>query len=132
MRTDWLNFFRRGLSSGLIWLLALGPFLHSHLGASHETGFHLDGIHALQASVQDTASPWQAQEDDSPALGVDPTLRHVEMPAPGWLGVLLFTLVPLLAPRFIWRIRPSRSATLPPLRTYAPGGPPPVLAPPVA
>ena len=132
MCTDWLNLFRRGLSSGLIWLLALGPFLHSHLGVCHETGFHLDGIHALQASVQDPVGAWHLQEDDSPALGVDPTLRHFEVPAPAWLGVLLFTHLPIFAPRLIRVLRSFRAADLPAPHDYAPGVPPPVLAPPAA
>ena len=41
------SLLRRWLTLLMVGLLALGPFLHSHFGTSHDTGFHLDGVHAV-------------------------------------------------------------------------------------
>jgi hypothetical protein len=123
---------QRWLIMLLASLLALGPFLHGHLGNSHQSGFHLDGMHALHAddgSVAAMASPSGAEEE-SEALGVGDSLPPSTDPGlPLLLCGLLFALLALsLLSRLACPLTP-------PLRTgprtlYRPGLPPPGLAPP--
>ena len=124
----------RWLSFGLGLLLALGPFLHSHFGASHERGFHVDGVHAVHASATmgTAASSLQAPDDESPALGVAASLAQTE--DEGWLPLALVLLCVPLLPRLSrptrrWRVAPVASALRP---CYRAGWPPPCLAPPQA
>ena len=114
-------------------LLALGPFLHSHFGASHERGFHVDGVHAVQASplVHPELPRVQAPDEESLALGVAASL--VQSEDEGWpliaLALLLVPLLPGLTP--LARHWP-RAASEQPLRACARAGwPPPSLAPPL-
>lgn len=122
----------RWLSFWLGLLLALGPFLHSHFGASHEQGFHVDGVHAVHAAH--TPSPelhsMQAPDDESPALGVATSLTQSE--DEGWPLLVLVLVLPLL-PRLpvqtaLWP-RAPRAGRLRPCRRA--GWPPPSLAPPL-
>ncbi len=123
----------RGVTAVLIGLLALGPFLHSHLGASHVSGFHVDGMHAVANNdAVDTAYSLRAVDDESPALGVATSL-----PKPDDDGSLLLQAALLLAavlgllPRLVLlRIRPS-AAEPRPVHAYRDGWPPPALAPPL-
>ena len=84
----------RWLSLWLGVLLALGPFLHSHFGASHEQGFHVDGVHAVHAApaLSPELHSVQAPDDESPALGVATSLAQSEED-----GLPLFALAWLLA-----------------------------------
>lgn len=122
---------RRWLVLLLAGLLALAPFLHSHFGASHDTGFHLDGVHAVHAA-QGHASNLQASDEESPALGVAASLPHSEddgLPDLGW--ALPLALLPLL-PK-LHRNLPRACRILPqPAALYCAGLPPPSLAPPAA
>lgn len=129
-----MNFqmLNRGVMAVLIGLLALGPFLHGHLGASHVSGFHVDGMHAVaHLDEAGTAHSLRAVDDESPALGVATSL-----PKPDDDGSLLLQAALLLAwalcllPRLSsLRIRPA--ATDPQAaRAYRDGWPPPALAPP--
>jgi len=128
---------RRCLTLVLAALLALGPFLHSHFGASHETGFHLDGVHAVHASADvgnakatPQASAWQADDEESLALGVATSRPHPEndgWPLLAW--ALLLAVLPLLPP--VRQALPcARPAQRSPHTRYRAGLPPPGLAPP--
>lgn len=123
----------RGVMAVLIGLLALAPFLHGHLGASHVSGFHVDGIHAVAHTGEaGTAQSLRAVDDESPALGVATSL-----PKPDDDGNLLLQTALLLAavlgllPRLILlRMRPS-AAEPRTVHAYHDGWPPPALAPPL-
>ncbi len=117
----------------LALLLVLGPFLHGHLGTSHVQGFHLDGLHVVAADhpagVMQQAS---FGNDESPALGVARSLPKTDdeglgdVLAAAVLLLLLCRLLPLVTPGR----RPPGVAPRAACR-YAPGSPPPALAPPV-
>lgn len=127
---------RQAVVMVLMALLALAPFLHGHLGASHVSGFHVDGVDvAHNVAMQDAsagASVHAWEEEESPAMGVAVTLPQtgddVQLP----MGVLLFWLWALLPrpaqpPGFCLRPVVARLAP----RAYQPGWPPPALAPPL-
>lgn len=116
----------------MVGLLALGPFLHSHFGASHDTGFHLDGVHAVHATGPADVSALQTSDDESPALGVAASLPSPEDKALSLLGLaLLMAVLPLLPQRQAPLPR-ARRALAPTCSLYRAGLPPPCLAPPVA
>ena len=123
----------RWLSLWLGVLLALGPFLHSHYGASHEQGFHVDGVHAVHAApaLSPELHSLQAPDDESPALGVAASLAQSEdegLP----LFALAWLLVPLLARLSTIARHWPRAPLSSPLRPcYRAGWPPPSLAPPL-
>jgi hypothetical protein len=58
----------------LVALLAIGPFLHAHYGASQVTGLHMAGVSSVVASPE---SAWavtsfsQDEEQESAAVGVE-------------------------------------------------------------
>lgn len=125
-----LPLLHRWLTLLLAVLLALGPFLHSHFGTSHETGFHLDGVHAVHSSAPSAMTALQSSDEDSLALGVAASLPQPE--GKGWLALgfaLLMVMLPLL---------PLQRQVLPlaqrehhhPATRYRAGLPPPGLAPP--
>ena len=123
----------RWLSLWLGVLLALGPFLHSHFGASHEQGFHVDGVHAVHAApaLSPELHSVQAPDDESPALGVATSLAQSEED-----GLPLFALAWLLAPLLPRLAQLSRHWPRLPLGSpvrprYRAGWPPPCLAPPL-
>jgi hypothetical protein len=116
----------------LIGLLALGPFLHGHIGASHISGFHVDGLHAISHPAETGhAHSLNAADDESPALGVATSL-----PKPDDDGSLLLHAALLLA--LVLGLRPHQPALrLRPcaadphtVHAYHDGWPPPALAPP--
>ena len=133
----------RGILATLALLLALGPFLHGHFGSAHLSGFHLDGLDALEhlhaAGSSEQANPY---DFESPAVGValavsrsdelrgqpaqtddgQPVVSHLVSDLLAWSCVFA-----LLAPRF--PREPARCADL--ARQHSrPGLPPPALAPP--
>ncbi|MFM7026888.1 MAG: hypothetical protein ACKOWC_12660 [Limnohabitans sp.] len=120
---------RRWLTLLLAGLLALGPFLHSHVGASHDTGFHLDGVHAVHATHATTLQAFQAPDEESPALGVGTSLPHSEDEhLSGLVPALLLAVVPLLLhTQPLPRPVAVRAVAL---SRYRDGLPPPGLAPP--
>lgn len=125
-----LPVLHRWLTLLLALLLALGPFLHSHFGTSHETGFHIDGVHAVHALAPSAATGMQSTDEDSPALGVATSRPQAENEIaidPGWaLLLLILPLLPLLP-----QAQPhSAPAHRRPFRRYRAGLPPPCLAPP--
>ena len=132
MNTPILSLLRRWLTLLMVGLLALGPFLHIHVGVSHESGFHLDGMHAVHDTVPAGTSAMQASDDESPALGVAASLPHPEDEALGLLGMaLLVTMLPLL-PRRRLPLPCAQRNPAPTCSRYRAGLPPPCLAPPAA
>jgi len=131
MSSQALPLLHRWLTLLFATLLALGPFLHSHFGASHETGFHLDGVHAVHSQAPSTMTVLQATDEDSPALGVAASLPHPE--DDGWssLGLaLLIAVLPLLPLLRQALPHPRRVQQHRPATRYRAGLPPPCLAPP--
>lgn len=122
---------RRWLTLLMVGLLAFGPFLHSHFGVSHDTGFHLDGVHAVHAIDATGLDGTLASEEETPALGVSASLPHPEDDGQPGLPLALLLVLPLLALRRqgLPRIRGSRS---PEPALFGEGSPPPSLAPPLA
>ena len=119
----------------LLGLLAIGPFLHSHLGASVVSGFHMDGLHSVvQADTANTGqvlSSIGVNDDESPALGVAASLPNADQDSlcvgdiVAWLlATLLVSLVRLPKGK-----HPAWLGVVPP-HTYQAGWPPPALAPP--
>ena len=123
---------RRWLTLLMVGLLAFGPFLHSHFGVSHDTGFHLDGVHAVHDAAPAGLSALQAGDEESPALGVAASLPQ---PVDEALGLLLLALLvavlPLLA-RSRLPLPRTRRTLARVCSLYRAGLPPPCLAPPAA
>lgn len=124
----------------LMALLALAPFLHGHLGASHVSGFHVDGLdlsHSAQgaealAKAQAMLSAHAASEEESAALGVSVSLPqagddvHLATAIVGFL--LWLWLAKKVLAHWVRRMRPAPET---PPSTYQSGWPPPALAPPL-
>lgn len=124
------SLLRRWLTLLMVGLLALGPFLHSHFGTSHDTGFHLDGVHALHDPAPAGVSAMQASEEESPALGVAASLPQPEDEGLGLIGLaLLMAVLPQLAQRRLPLPR-THCTPAPSCALYRAGLPPPCLAPP--
>ncbi len=123
---------RRWLTLLMVGLLALGPFLHSHFGTSHDTGFHLDGVHAVHAADTTGIGAVHANEEESPALGVSASLPHPENDGQsGPLLAFLLVVLPML-PLLRQRLPRSNRSWAPKSAVYGNGLPPPSLAPPTA
>ncbi len=126
------SLLRRSLTLLMVGLLALGPFLHSHFGTSHDTGFHLDGVHAVHAPAAAGMNALQASNEESPALGVAASLPQPEDEGLVLFGLaLLVTALPLLPRRHLPLPRVRNRGVVVALRDR-PGLPPPGLAPPIA
>ena len=117
-------------------LLALGPFLHAHYGASWTTGFHVNGLQAVvitpTASI-DTPTLSLPTEQESPAVGVVASLPRSEadslaseMPPVVILSLIVLSLLPAL--RSAWPWNPAAPAVI--RRFFQAGCPPPAHAPP--
>jgi len=138
--------FARYLVFALVGLLLLAPFLHGHIGASHQQGFHMDGLDVLEhvrasTPMESQAAPsWQADTAESMALGVASSLpKSDELPQAVTLGTALGLDAFLLAlsawAACLWA-RMRRRVDTPAYKsaaslTFAPGFPPPALAPPL-
>lgn len=128
------------LISLLMGLLALGPFLHAHYGASWTTGFHIYGVPsslsaALPQWVSDGPVLSVPSEEESPAVGVETSLPRAEADSfsPDAPVLLLLTGMLLLA---LQRL-PLAGAWMPGAppglhTTFQAGWPPPAHAPPLA
>lgn len=136
MKSLHLDLLLRRLSAVvLLSLLALGPFLHAHLGQAHTSGFHMDGLqwhtHALDA---DHPSLTADDDHDAPAVGVSTSLTRESLDTPPahdlllWAFALVLAVLPWLMPAVMRSLRPRRMRQ----RRYLPGQAPPVLAPPLA
>ena len=131
---------RQGVVTVLMALLALSPFLHGHLGASHVSGFHVDGLdvsHSAQAAetpalVSIHVSAHAASEEESPALGVSVSLPQAGDDVHLAAGIVGFLLWVWLAKKVLaHRVRRTPLLAQVAPRTYPPGWPPPALAPPL-
>lgn len=120
----------RKLLSLLAFVLALAPFLHGHFGNSHDSGFHIDGLHAVHHMGNGSDPSLHADNDESPALGVvmvhPPSEDGHVLHWPVACLVALLSVPPLLFQCFLPK---------PPLQAdrrtrYRVGFPPPNLAPP--
>jgi hypothetical protein len=127
---------RQGVVIVLMALLALAPFLHGHLGASHVSGFHVDGLD-LSHSAQGTEAPVMlsahaASEEESPALGVSVSLPQAGDDVHLAVGIVGFLLWAWLAKKVLaCRVCCTPTRPQPAPSTYPPGWPPPALAPPL-
>jgi hypothetical protein len=131
---------RQGVVIVLMALLALSPFLHGHLGASHVSGFHVDGLdvsHSAQAAetpalVSIHVSAHAASEEESPALGVSVSLPQAGDDVHLATGIIGFLLWVWLAKKVLaHRVRRTPPLAQVAPRTYQSGWPPPALAPPL-
>jgi hypothetical protein len=62
------------LAVALIALLAIGPFLHAHYGASQVTGLHVAGVGSVAISAEHALIMTSFSQDDEPesaAVGVE-------------------------------------------------------------
>ena len=128
------------LISLLMCLLALGPFLHAHYGASLTSGFHINGLQAVTM----TPTPGQATdgpvlslptEQDSPAVGVVTSLPRTEADAftPDTTNVVLFSFLVLSVLHRLPSAWPWKEAILPVTARWLQAGcPPPAHAPPLS
>ncbi|MGV0960978.1 MAG: hypothetical protein ACOYB1_14200 [Limnohabitans sp.] len=128
--------FRQGVVIVLMALLGLAPFLHGHVGASHVSGFHVDGMdvsHSL--ATEGLSAQWAAHtasEEESPAMGVAVSLPQPADDAGLLVGIAGFLLWAwFVAPVQVQRVRRALLVRLPLPCTYQPGWPPPALAPPL-
>lgn len=129
----------RLLLAVLFGLLALGPFLHAHLGFSKVTGFHVAGYdgpvntssdheHEAQQLVQHP----DLSDAESPAVGVSASLVRFNHDIPCPDGITLQVIVAIMA---TW-LMPGTLAVFAPAASGRstrprPGLPPPALAPPL-
>lgn len=120
----------------LIALLAMGPFLHAHFGASRVTGLHVAGVASSvthMPAVAGLASLSQDDEPESAALGVETSyarqlvLDVQDEPQTGWVFTLFVLAVWVSCQALIGRQPYLRRQARPSLWA---GMPPPAHAPP--
>lgn len=126
------------LKCSLTVLLALGPFLHAHYGASHISGLHMDGMDV--AHVMHTHDVFEATfhndaDDESAAVGVVTSYpREVQLDVSDGVWISLATAWVLFIAGALISVIPSRlhaSFERVVRHFYAPSARPPTLAPPV-
>ena len=126
------------LKCSLTVLLALGPFLHAHYGASHVSGLHMDGMdvaHVMHAHDLSEVTFQNDADEESAAVGVVtsyPRELQLDVSDVEWISIatawLLFIAGAITS--FIpSHLRVSFKRVV--RHLYAPGSPPPTLAPPV-
>ena len=124
------------IAAALVVLLAIGPFIHAHYGASKATGMHLDGISAVttSAGVQSAPSITQDGQQESAAVGVETSFaRQILLDVeekPQTLFIVAALVVALPALLMAAYRRPSWPRQSPPDRSLSPGFPPLPHAPP--
>lgn len=62
------------MAMALVALLAIGPFLHAHYGASQVTGLHVAGMSSVSLSAEPALTMTSFSQDDEPesaAVGVE-------------------------------------------------------------
>lgn len=131
--TRWLGVWLRIV---LTVLLALGPFLHAHYGASHLSGLHVDGmdlVHATHAHHIPMPVIDVDSDDESAAVGVAPSHPRewqLNLDTTPWTALstvwVLFVATQLLP--LMVRTRTWVTPVWP--RLFALSAPPPSLAPP--
>jgi len=87
----------------LVALLAIGPFLHAHYGASQVTGLHVAGVGSVVAMAESASNTSFSQDDEpeSAALGVETSYARqaaldVEDQPSGVLMLTVFVLAALI------------------------------------
>lgn len=126
------------IAAALVVLLAMGPFIHAHYGASKVTGMHLDGITVVAnfAGAQSTPSITQDGQQESAAVGVETSFaRQIfldleEKPQMLFILAALVFALPML--RNTAGLRPLWPRAAPPDRFLSSGFPPLPHAPPAA
>jgi hypothetical protein len=124
----------------MMGLLALGPFLHAHYGATLATGFHVNGLQAVAITPDAgtaTDSPMLSlpTEQESPAVGVVTSLPRFEadtFSADTRPVLLLSLLIQNVLQRLpsAWPWTPAAPPAI--ARIFQAGFPPPAHAPPTA
>lgn len=115
----------------LVALLAMGPFLHAHYGASQVTGLHVAGMSSVTLSAEPAFTMTSFSQDDEPesaAVGVETSYARqaaldVEEQPQSVLILTVFVMAALiqrvvsflLAPHTQRSGRPSFLAGFPPL-----------------
>ena len=124
------------IAAALVVLLAIGPFIHAHYGASKATGMHLDGIAAVATSsgAQSAPSITQDGQQESAAVGVETSFARqilLDLEEKPLVLVIVATLVfALPMVRNAARLRPLWPRQSAPNRFLSPGFPPLPHAPP--
>lgn len=124
------------IAAALVILLAIGPFIHAHYGASKVTGMHLDGITVManSAGAQSAPSITQDSQQESAAVGVETSFARQmlldveEKPQTLLIVAALVVALPMLVNAVDFR--PSWQRQPPPDRSLSPGFPPLPHAPP--
>ncbi len=126
------------MAIALIALLAIGPFLHAHYGASKVTGLHMAGVSSVTAAAEpalDVSSFSQDDEQESAALGVETSYARqgaldVEDQSQSVLILTVFVLAALIQRVVLFTRMPDtqRAGRL----TYLAGFPPLPHAPPTS
>ena len=125
------------LKCSLTVLLALGPFLHAHYGASHISGLHMDGMdvaHVMHAHGLSEVTFQNDADDESAAVGVVtsyPRELQLDVSDVEWISIatawLLF-IAGAVTSVMSSDLRASFKRVV--RHLYAPGSRPPTLAPP--
>lgn len=131
-----LNAFSAQIAAALVVLLAMGPFIHAHYGASHATGMHLDDITAAATHAGGPSAPSITQEEqpESAAVGVETSfarqiLLDVEE-SPQTLSIVATLTIGLPMLVVLANYRPSWLRQSLPDLLLSPGFPPLPHAPP--
>jgi len=119
------------MAMALVALLAIGPFLHAHYGASQVTGLHVAGMSSVSLSAEPALTMTSFSQDDEPesaAVGVETSYARqaaldVEEQPQSVLILTVFVMAALiqrvvsflLAPDTQRAGRPSFLAGFPPL-----------------
>ena len=125
------------LTCALMVLLALGPFLHAHYGASHISGLHMDGMdvaHVMHTHEVFEVTFQNDADDESAAVGVVTSYpREVQLDVSDGVWTSLATVWVLFIASALASAIPLRlHASFPRIvrHLYAPSARPPTLAPP--
>lgn len=121
----------------LMGLLSIGPFLHSHMGGSMVSGFHMDGVqHLAQVLPFHAATAHQqlrATHEETPVMGVATSLPNSDHDGLCVIDMTgLLTAILLVSPARMTRIAPPSWGFAWTSHTYQAGWPPPGLAPPTS
>lgn len=130
----WLGIWLR---IALTVLLALGPFLHAHYGASHLSGLHVDGmdsVHATHAHHGVMPMVDADGDDESAAVGVAtsyPREWSTDVHVPTWAWVATIWVLFVAVGPVLNTLRRPRASAIRAWRPCVTHVRPPALAPPV-
>lgn len=125
------------LAVALVALLAIGPFLHAHYGASKVTGLHVAGVSTVSSSIEPALAVTSFSQDDeqeSAAVGVETSYARqialdVQDPAQSVCVLTLFVMAVLIQRTVTFLPRPHTLRTERPF--FLAGFPPLPHAPPL-